>query len=115
MPIGCDVPSGPVMGLPPDADEAGSRSLQIQDASGQIADQPKPVDNLSRGHPGQRIPTHKITTRDQQWQDIGSGMVARTFKQVSKRRTTSAGGPCIDDVFHRKIWSLSTGKLIDEC
>ena len=42
-------------------------------------------------------------------------MVARTFKQVSRLRTTSAGGPCIDDVFHRKIWSLSTGKLIDEC
>ena len=103
MPIGCDVPSGSVMGLPPDADEAGSRSLQIQDASGQITDQPKPVDNLSRGHPGQRIPTHKITTRDQQWQDIGSGMVARTFKQVSRLRTTSAGRPCIDDVFHRKI------------
>jgi hypothetical protein len=42
-------------------------------------------------------------------------MVARTFKQVSRLRTTSAGGPCIDDVFHRKIWSLSIGKLIDEC
>ena len=66
MPTGCDVPSGSVMELPPDADEAGSRSLQIQDASGQITDQPKPVDNLSRGHPGQRVPTHKITTRDQQ-------------------------------------------------
>ena len=34
MPIGCDVPSGSVMGLPPDADEAGGRSLQTQDASG---------------------------------------------------------------------------------
>ena len=68
-----------------------------------ITDQPKPVDNLSRGHPGQRVPTHKITTRDQQWQDIGSGMVSRTFKRVSRLRTTSPGGPCIDDVSHRKI------------
>ena len=42
-------------------------------------------------------------------------MVARTFKHVSRLRTTSPGGPCIDDVFHRKVWSLSTGKLVDEC
>ena len=38
-------------------------------------------------------------------------MVARTFKRVSRLRITSVGGPCIDDVFHRKI----IGKLIDEC
>ena len=115
QPTGCDVPVGSVMELPPGAGEAGSRSFQSQDASGQITDQPKPMDNLSRGHPGQRVPMHKITTRDQQWQDIGSGMVSRTFKRVSRLRTTSPGGPCIDDVSHRKIWSLSTGKLIDEC
>ena len=42
-------------------------------------------------------------------------MVARTFKQVSRLRTTSAGGPCIDYVFHNKIWSVSIGKPIDEC
>ena len=42
-------------------------------------------------------------------------MLARTFKRVSSLRTTSVGRPCIDDVFQRKIWSLSTGKLIDEC
>ena len=41
--------------------------------------------------------------------------MARTFKRVPNLRSTSAGGPSIDNVFHRKIWSLSSGKLIDEC
>ena len=42
-------------------------------------------------------------------------MVARTFKQVSKLRTTSPGGPCMDDIFRRKVWSLSIGKVLDDC
>ena len=29
--------------------------------------------------------------------------------------TTSRGGPSIVDIQHRKIWSLTTGKLLDEC
>ena len=81
-PTGCDI--GSVMELPPGADEAGSRQLQTQHAHGQIAGQPKPLDSMGKGHPGPRIPTHKIAARDQQWHDIGSGIVARTFKQVSK-------------------------------
>ena len=76
--MGCDVPVGSVMELPPDADEAGSRPLQNQHASGQVADEPKPVDSVSGGHPGPRILIHKFAARGQQWQDIGSGMVART-------------------------------------
>ena len=57
----------------------------------------------------------KITMRNQAWQDIGSGMVARTFKQASKLRTTLLGGPCMDDIFRGKMWSLSTGKVLDDC
>ena len=103
------------MELPPGVDEAGSRPLQLLHALGQIAGEPKPVDSVSGGHPGPRVPIHKITMRDQVWQDIGSGMVARTFKQVSKLGTTSPGGPCMDDIFRRKVWSLSTGKVLDDC
>ena len=29
--------------------------------------------------------------------------------------TTSKGGPSIDDIYSRRRWSLSTGKMIDEC
>lgn len=81
----------------------------------ELARTDEPMDSVGKGHPGPRIPTHQITARDQQWHDIGSGMVARTFKQVRRLRTTSPGGPCMDDIFKRKIWSLSTGKVIDEC
>ena len=42
-------------------------------------------------------------------------MVARKFKQVSKLSTTSLGGACMDDIFRRKVWSLSSGKVLDEC
>ena len=42
-------------------------------------------------------------------------MVARTFKQVAKLRTTFPGGQCMDDIFRRKVWSLSTGKVLDDC
>ena len=114
---GCDIedPSGSVKELPPDTDEAGSRQLSEQDAHGQIADQPKPICSVGKGHPGQKVPTHQITARDQQWHDVGSGVVARTFKRVSRLRTTSAGGPCMDDIAHRRVWSLSSGRMIDEC
>ena len=115
-PIGCDVrPVGSVMESPPDDDEAGSRPLQHQHTFGQIADEPKAVDYVGGTHPGPRVPLRKMTARDQQWKDIGSGMVARTFKRVSNLRTTSPGGPCMDDIFRTKIWSLSTGKVIDDC
>ena len=80
-----------------------------------MAAKPKPVDAVSKGHPGPRVPTHKISDRDMQWQDIGSGTVARTFKRTAVMRTTSKGGPCMEDIESRRIWSLSTGKLLDEC
>ena len=103
------------MELPPDADEAGSQPLQPQQAQGQIAGEPKPVDSVSSGHPGPRVPTHKITMRDQVWQDIGSGMVARTFKQVSKLRTTSPVVRAWTTYFGANSWSLSTGNVLDYC
>ena len=71
--------------------------------------------SLHKSHPGPKVKTEDITTRDQQWTDIGSGIVARTFKQAKRLVTTSRGGPCISDIESRKTWSLSTGKLIDEC
>ena len=101
-PTGCDVPFGSVMELPTGVDEAGSQPLQSQHAQGQIAGEPKPVDSVSSGQPGPRVPIHKIMMQDKVWQYIGSGIVARTFKQVSKLRTTSPGGPCMDDIFTTK-------------
>ena len=59
--------------------------------------------------------TKDIKSRDQQWIDIGSGIMSSTFVGADRLMTTSKGGPSFVDVHHRKIWSLSTGKLIHEC
>ena len=112
--MGCDVSVGSVMELPPGVDKAGSRPLQHHHASGQIAGEPKPVDSAGGNTPGQGFQF----TSSPRWIRYGrslDGMIARTFKQVSKLRTTSPGGPCMDDIFRRKVGSFSTGKVLDDC
>ena len=41
--------------------------------------------------------------------------MSRTFAQATHMTTTSKGGPNIDDIHSQRIWSLPTGKMIDEC
>ena len=61
--------------------------------------------------------------KDLEWRDIGSGMVAKTFLGATRMWTTSKSsngrrgvqGPLMDQIQSRKIWSLTTGRLIDEC
>ena len=53
--------------------------------------------------------------KDLEWSDIGSGIVAKTFLGAQRMVTTSRGGPALEDVLSRKIWSLTTGKLLDQC
>ena len=66
-------------------------------------------------HPGPIIPTDQITWKDCQWQDIGSGTVARTFKQVERFVTITRVGPPISDGHRRTVWSFSRGKAIHDC
>ena len=42
-------------------------------------------------------------------------MVARTFTQMSKLRMNMPRGPCMYDIFKRKVWNLSAGKALDDC
>ena len=42
-------------------------------------------------------------------------MMPRTFVPSDRLVTTTRGGPCMAEVQHRKVWSLSTGRLLDEC
>ena len=42
-------------------------------------------------------------------------MVAKTIVGAEKFITTSRRGPCLEDIQSRRIWSLTTGKLLDEC
>ena len=105
------------MGSTPGTDEAGSWQELVEHASGQKASQPKPSKDISSlsNHPGPRVKTSDIKPRDLKWVDIGSGVMPRTFAQATHMVTTSKGGPNIDDIHSRRIWSLSTGKLINEC
>ena len=49
------------------------------------------------------------------WKDIGSGIFAETFKNISKLPVTSKGGPPECDVYRRIVRSLTTGNVIDDC
>jgi hypothetical protein len=71
------------------------------------------VDSVST--PGAQASSSKIKPKDLEWRDIGSGTVTKTFKNVKKLYTTTRRGPPMQDIHIRRIWSLSKGKLIDEC
>ena len=70
----------------------------------QLSDHPGPVD--STGH---------YAKGELEWKNIGSGVFAKTFPGATRLRTTSKGGPRLEDVHRRVIRSLSTGKVIDDC
>ena len=91
---------------------AGGRQAQWRETG-----EPKPhisVDALS-SHPGQRVNRRSIDGRDREWIDIGSGIMSRVFTNATRLHTTSKGGPSMSDVQYRRVWSLTTGKLLDEC
>ena len=66
-------------------------------------------------HPGPIIRTKEITSKEKQWTDVGSGVFARTFPCAERMVTTTRGGPPMEDIHRRTIWSLSSGKVIDDC
>ena len=66
-------------------------------------------------HPGLIAPTEEITSKECQWQDVVSGTFARSFPRVKRLITTTRGGPPIGDVHRRTVWSLSKGRVIDDC
>ena len=49
------------------------------------------------------------------WKDIGSGIFAKTFKNISKFPLTSKGDPPECDMYRRIVRSLTAGKVIDDC
>ena len=72
------------------------------------------VNELSR-IPGARTSTKNIKPKDLVWRDIGSGTMAKTFVGATRLWTTTKNGPPMDEIKLRRIWSLTSGKLIDEC
>ncbi len=70
------------------------------------------MDSVQNDNPG---PIGKYCKEDLEWVDIGSGTFAKTFPQATWLRTTSRGGPPLQDVHRRIVRSLRTGKIIDDC
>ena len=70
------------------------------------------VDAVTEDHPG---PVGKFCKEELQWTNIGSGTFAKTFPQATWLRTTSKGGPPVQDVHRRIVRSLSTGRVVDDC
>ena len=85
------------------------------DDSSRMKDRSDDMSSIVSGHPGPVNRTGKVDKHDKEWHNIGSGIFAKTFTQMSKLMTTSKGGPRIDDVHRRVIRSLDTGKVIDDC
>ena len=107
----------------PGTDEAAGQQLQDQDAQGLTAGMPKPVYGLEypgpnagdiRNHPGPKMESAEIKSRDHKWVDIGSGMVSRIFTDADRVVTATKSGPPMCDIKTRRIWSLTTGRLLDE-
>ena len=66
-------------------------------------------------HPGPIIHESQITVKERQWQDAASGAFARTFPTSERLVTPLRGGPPMEDVHRRTVWSLSKGRVIHDC
>ena len=114
-------PDGPMrsVGERRPSTEDGSQAQDHDQDATEARAMPKPLDPVwrgrARGHPGIRVRKEEIKPKDLDWTDIGSGMVAKTFVGATRMWTTTRGGPKLADIQSRKIWSLSTGRLLDEC
>ena len=68
-----------------------------------------------RGDPSSILKSSGIDPAEMKWKDIGPGVFARTFRDVSKLHVTSSGGPPERDVYRRVVRSVTTRKVIDDC
>ena len=68
-----------------------------------------------KGHPSPILKEEEVASDERKWRDIGSGIFARTFVNVSHIPFTTRGGPVASDVHRRIVRSLTTGKVIDDC
>ena len=66
-------------------------------------------------HVGPIVKNSEIAEKEKQWNDIGSGVFAKTFPKAERLITTTRAGPPIQDVHRRTVWSLSKGRVVDDC
>ena len=93
-----------------DEDDAGGKFQAIEESKDVN------VDSIGKsGHPGPRVKNEDIAKEEMVWRDVGSGVMARTFKGAKRLQVSTKGGPAEADVERRTIWNLDTGKIIDDC
>ena len=83
------------------------------------ADEDEAMDAVQDKHlgksPGQTNESGKYSPAELEWKDVGSGTFARTFVKATRMRTTTKGGPPMQDIHKRIIRSAETGVVLDEC
>ncbi|MBN71658.1 MAG: hypothetical protein CME32_20555 [Gimesia sp.] len=87
-----------------EAEMSDSTNEKVDESVGAIGEHPGPIDTSG-----------DFAAGDMQWQDIGSGVFARTFPKMTKLITTTRGGPPLSEVHRRVVRSLTTGKVVDDC
>ena len=86
------------------------------DDSDRMKNRPQDMSTLHAEHPGQAMNSRNgIAKEDLEWKHIGSGIIAKTFKDAKSFITTSKNGPAAQDVYRRVTTNLRTGKIIDDC
>ena len=100
-----------------DGAEAAMRAASDFDPSTASCAAVRPVMLMEdfRGHPSPILKSDEIDDDELKWKNVGSGMFAKTFRNVDRLPLTSKGGPASSDVYRRVIRSLTTGKVVDDC
>ena len=101
-------------------DEVAGPPVEQDEHRGEEEGIPKPISSAGaidtlKTHPGPIVKPEDIEKEDLSWRDIGSGTFAKTFKSASNLKTSTRGGPPMSDVHRRTVWSLKTGRVIDDC
>ena len=68
-----------------------------------------------RGHVSPILEAKEISPHEMRWCNIGSGIFAKTFRNIDHLPLTSKGGPVASDIQRRVVRSLTSGKVIDDC
>lgn len=71
------------------------------------------VDSL-QNQPGAMRRPDDITESDKKWRHVGSGISARRFVKATRWVKTTTDGLAWSDIQRRRIFSLRTGKLLDD-
>ena len=78
----------------------------------------KPADAVEVRHHekiGPKTKQEDITPGEMRWKDVGSGTMARTFKDAKRLQVSTRGGPPESEVYRRTVWNVASGRIIDDC